>query len=40
MTYEYEEMKYFYAGEWNEDQQHGMGLFTWSDGGRYCGGFN
>jgi hypothetical protein len=39
ITYEYEQMKYFYAGEWKEDAQHGMGLFTWSDGGRYCGGF-
>ena len=40
MRFNMEDIKYFFAGEWYEDQMHGMGLWTWGDGTRFCGSFN
>lgn len=38
-TTQYQGLKFFYAGQWELDCQHGQGVFTWSDGTRYVGGF-
>ena len=40
MRFRMGDISYFFAGEWHEDQMHGMGLWTWSDGARFCGNFH